>query len=46
MLVARRQVRAFCSSLFSDGKATVVTLSGLGSFASGLAAMIPGVVAH
>ncbi|MBQ0987304.1 hypothetical protein KBZ10_22850 [Streptomyces sp. F63] len=42
MLVVRRQVRAFCSGLFSDGKATVVTLAGLGSFASGLAAFIPG----
>jgi hypothetical protein len=44
MLVVRRQVRAFCTGLFSDGKATIVTLAGLGSFASGLAAMIPGVV--
>jgi hypothetical protein len=44
MLIVRRQIRAFCRGLFSDGKAVVVTLAGLGSFASGLAAMIPGVV--
>ncbi|WP_225841412.1 hypothetical protein [Streptomyces albus] len=46
MLIVRRQVRAFCTGLFSDGKATIVTLAGLGSFASGLAAVIPGVVVH
>ncbi|GHH49407.1 hypothetical protein GCM10018775_45030 [Streptomyces umbrinus] len=27
-LIVRRQVREFCSGLFSDGKATVVTLAG------------------
>ena len=42
MLLFRRQIRTFCSGLFSDGKATVVTLAGLGSFISGLAALVPG----
>ncbi|WP_244418962.1 hypothetical protein [Streptomyces hygroscopicus] len=46
MLVARRQIRAFCSGLFSDGKATIVTLAGIGSFVSGLVALVPGVVIH
>ncbi|MER7173013.1 hypothetical protein [Streptomyces mesophilus] len=44
MLLVRRQLRAFCSGLFSDGKATVITLAGVGSFISGLAALVPGVV--
>ncbi|MFJ2113637.1 hypothetical protein ACIOEX_17415 [Streptomyces sp. NPDC087850] len=44
MLIVRRQVRAFCSGLFSDGKAIIVTLAGLGSFVSGLVALIPGLV--
>lgn len=44
MLIVRRQVRAFCRGLFSDGKAVVATLAGVGSFASGLAAMLPGIV--
>ncbi|RDG34485.1 hypothetical protein DVH02_30440 [Streptomyces corynorhini] len=44
MLILRRQVRAFCSGLFSDGKATVVTLAGLGSVVSALVALIPGLV--
>ncbi|MFI6250603.1 hypothetical protein [Streptomyces sp. NPDC051016] len=43
MLIIRRQVRNFCSGLFSDGKATLVTLAALGSFLSGLVALIPGV---
>ncbi|MGY5126783.1 hypothetical protein [Streptomyces nigrescens] len=46
MLFVRRQVRAFCSGLFSDGKATIVTLAGIGSFVSGLVALVPGVVIH
>ncbi|KUJ42094.1 hypothetical protein ADK46_04840 [Streptomyces rimosus subsp. rimosus] len=46
MLIVRRQVRAFCAGLFSDGKATVVTLAGAGSFISGLVALVPGVVVH
>jgi len=46
MLILRRQVRAFCAGLFSDGKAAVVTLAGLGSFVSGLVALVPGVVVH
>ncbi|WP_317443318.1 hypothetical protein [Streptomyces collinus] len=44
MLILRRQVRDFCSGLFSDGKATLVTLAAIGSFLSGLVALIPGVV--
>ncbi|KAA0932230.1 hypothetical protein [Streptomyces apricus] len=44
MLFLRRQVRAFCSGLFSDGKAVLVTLAAAGSFVSGLVALIPGVV--
>ncbi|MFR9758194.1 hypothetical protein [Streptomyces sp. TR06-5] len=40
MLVVRRRVRAFCRGLFSDGKATVVTLAGIGSLASGVGGMI------
>ena len=43
MLILRRQVREFCSGLFSDGKATLVTLAAIGSFVSGLVALIPGV---
>ncbi|MFJ4198450.1 hypothetical protein ACIP2Y_02295 [Streptomyces sviceus] len=43
MLIFRRRVREFCSGLFSDGKATLVTLAALGSFLSGLVALIPGV---
>jgi hypothetical protein len=37
-------VRVFCSGLFSDGKAAIVTLAGVGSFISGLAALVPGVI--
>lgn len=44
MLIVRRQVRAFCSGLFSDGKAAIVTLAGAGSFVSGLVALVPGVI--
>ncbi|WP_328968827.1 hypothetical protein [Streptomyces sp. NBC_00239] len=44
MLVLRRQLRAFCAGLFSDGKAAVVTLAGVGSLLSGLAAFVPGLV--
>ncbi|MET7357278.1 hypothetical protein ABZS76_02400 [Streptomyces sp. NPDC005562] len=44
MLIVRRQVRAFCSGLFSDGKAAIATLAGAGSFVSGLVALVPGVV--
>lgn len=43
MLILRRQLREFCSGLFSDGKATLVTLAAIGSFLSGLVAFIPGV---
>ncbi|UVT09750.1 hypothetical protein AY578_10845 [Streptomyces thermocarboxydus] len=43
MLILRRQVREFCSGLFSDGKATLVTLAAIGSFLSGLVAFIPSV---
>ncbi|MFE9607324.1 hypothetical protein [Streptomyces sp. NPDC006012] len=43
MLLVRRQLREFCSGLFSDGKATLVTLAAIGSFLSGLVAFIPGV---
>lgn len=45
-LVLRRQLRAFCSGLFSDGKAIIVTLAGVGSFVSGLVALVPGIVIH
>ncbi|WP_405746114.1 hypothetical protein [Streptomyces canus] len=44
MLFLRRQLRTFCSGLFSDGKATIVTLSGMASVVSALVALIPGVV--
>ncbi|MDT0486130.1 hypothetical protein [Streptomyces doebereineriae] len=44
MLFLRRQLREFCSGLFSDGKATIVTLSGMASVVSALVALIPGVV--
>ncbi|MFI0814761.1 hypothetical protein ACH4TX_06460 [Streptomyces sp. NPDC021098] len=43
MLIVRRRLREFCSGLFTDGKATIVTLAGVGSFLSGLVALIPGV---
>ncbi|MFE7313854.1 hypothetical protein ACFU7T_12205 [Streptomyces sp. NPDC057555] len=46
MLIVRRRVRAFCSGLFSDGKATLVTLAAAGSFISGLVALVPGVAVH
>ncbi|MFH0242606.1 hypothetical protein ACGRHY_09225 [Streptomyces sp. HK10] len=42
MLIFRRRFREFCTGLFSDGKAAVVTLAGVGSFLSGLMAFIPG----
>lgn len=42
MLLLRRRIREFCSGLFSDGKATIVTLAGIGSFTSGLVAFVPG----
>jgi hypothetical protein len=42
MLIVRRNVRTFCSGLFADGKATLVTLAAIGSFLSGLVAFIPG----
>ncbi|MFE9859444.1 hypothetical protein [Streptomyces sp. NPDC005780] len=44
MLLLRRQLRAFFSGLFSDGKAALVTLAAVGSFLSGLAAFVPGVI--
>jgi len=44
MLILRRQIRKFCAGLFSDGKATLVTLAAIGSFLSGLVAFIPGLV--
>ncbi|MFF7123813.1 hypothetical protein [Streptomyces sp. NPDC008240] len=46
MLIVRRRVREFCSGLFSDGKATLVTLAAVGSFLSGLVALIPGAAVH
>ena len=46
MSIVRRRVRDFCSGLFSDGKATLVTLAAVGSFISGLAALVPGSVVH
>ncbi|MFI6492847.1 hypothetical protein [Streptomyces sp. NPDC050564] len=42
MLLVRRRFREFCSGLFSDGKATIVTLAGIGNLLSGLVAFIPG----
>ncbi|MFJ6431200.1 hypothetical protein [Streptomyces sp. NPDC091416] len=44
MLILRRQLRAFFSGLFSDGKAALVTLAALGSFLSGLATFVPGAI--
>lgn len=44
MLVLRRQVGTFCSGLFSDGKAALVTLAAIGSFLSGLVALVRGVI--
>lgn len=46
LLIVRRRVREFCTGLFSDGKETLVTLAAVGSFISGLAALIPGVIVH
>jgi hypothetical protein len=43
MLIVRRRVREFFSGLFSDGKAVLVTLAAVGSFLSGLVALIPSV---
>ncbi|MER7763913.1 hypothetical protein [Streptomyces sp. NPDC097619] len=42
LLLVRRKVKEFFTGLFSDGKASVVTLAGLGSLMSGIAALIPG----
>ncbi len=46
MLFVRRRLKEFCAGLFSDGKATIVTLAGLGSCVSALVALVPGVVIH
>jgi hypothetical protein len=46
MLIVRRRVREFCSGLFSDGKAVLVTLAAVGSFLSGLVALILGVAVN
>ena len=46
LLIVRRRVREFCTGLFADGKETLVTLAAVGSFISGLAALIPGVIVH
>ncbi|MFF4221944.1 hypothetical protein ACFYZH_03645 [Streptomyces abikoensis] len=46
MLIVRRKVRAFCSGLFSDGKAALVTLTAIGSILSALVALIPGMTIH
>ncbi|MEW2283805.1 hypothetical protein [Streptomyces sp. NPDC047841] len=46
MLIIRRRVHEFCSGLFSDGKAALVTLAAVGSFLSGLVALIPGTAVH
>ncbi|MEU1805538.1 hypothetical protein [Streptomyces sp. NPDC019937] len=42
MVIWRRQMKEFCSELFSDGQKTIVTLAGIGSLLSGLVAFIPG----
>jgi hypothetical protein len=46
MLIVRRRVRQFCAGLFSDAKATLVTLSATATVISGITALIPGVVVH
>jgi hypothetical protein len=46
MLFVRRQLREFCTGLFSDGKATIVTFAGIGSLLSGLVALVPGAIIH
>lgn len=46
MLILRRQLREFCSGLFSDGKATFITLGAAGSFLSGLVTFIPGIAVN
>ncbi|MFB6678799.1 hypothetical protein [Streptomyces sp. NPDC056390] len=43
MLILRRQMRAFCSGVVSDGKAAIVAPAGVGKL-SGLATLVPGVV--
>ncbi|WP_043486930.1 MULTISPECIES: hypothetical protein [Streptomyces] len=42
MVIWRRQMREFCSGLFTDAQKTIVTLAGIGSLLSGLVAFIPG----
>jgi len=42
MLILRRQVREFCSGLFSDAKSTLVTLVAISSLVSALVALVPG----
>ncbi|MEV0918182.1 hypothetical protein AB0I93_28485 [Streptomyces sp. NPDC049967] len=44
MLILRRQLRAFFAGLFSDGKAALATLAAIGSFLSGIVALVPGMV--
>jgi len=46
MLVLRRQLRTFCAGSFLTAKAAIVTLAGVGSFVSGLVALVPGVIVH
>ena len=46
LLIVRRRVREFCAGLFSNGKETLVTLAAVGSFVSGLVALIPGAAVH
>lgn len=42
MLILRRQVREFCTGLFTDAKSTLVTLVAISTIISALVALVPG----
>ncbi len=42
MLILRRQVRKFCSGLFTDAKSSLVTLVAISTVISALVALVPG----
>jgi len=42
MLIVRRQVREFCTGLFSDAKSALVTLVAISTIISALVALVPG----
>lgn len=43
MLILRRQMKEFCTGLFSDAKSTLVTFVAISTIISALVALVPGV---